>query len=153
VIAHRVRAQPTPGEWEDKPRKPSNLTGGVYPVRWQRADVEGTTLTIAWRERGETFEHISADEYPDHVTITVHERFGPNWTEDGHPIGFAGPDVFNLRTAHVELARPLGERRILDGATGRAPDDLSIWEYHEKEDRDQVLRARLPRHGARRLTS
>jgi hypothetical protein len=145
VIAHRVRAQPTPGEWEDKPRKPSNLTGGVYPVRWQRAEVEGTALTIAWRQRGRAFEHISTDEQPNQVTITVHERFGPNWTEDGRRIAFGGPDVFNVRTAPVPLTRPLGNRLLLDGATGRSPADLSIWDYREKQDRDQILRARLPR--------
>jgi len=96
VIAHRVCARLTPGEWEDKPRKPEDLEGGVFPVPWQRADVDRTTLTIAWRERGEAFDHVTADEQPDRVTVTVHERFNPIWTEDGHHIAFAGPDMFRL---------------------------------------------------------
>jgi hypothetical protein len=143
VIAHRVRARPTPGDWEDKPRKPEDLVGGVFTVPWQRADADGTTLTIAWRRRGEAFDHVTVTEQPDHVTITVHERFRPIWTEDGHPIAGAGPETFTLDTAHVQLGDPLGERRLLDGATGRAPDDLSIWQYQEKEARAQVLKSRL----------
>ena len=46
-------------------------------VRWQRADVDGRTLLIAWRERGDAFDHVTADEQPDRVTVTVYERFGP----------------------------------------------------------------------------
>jgi hypothetical protein len=144
VIAYRVRASPTPGDWEDKPREPEDLEGGVLPVRWQRADVDGTALTIAWRGRGEAFDHVTADEQPDRVTVTVHERFGPIWTEEGHPVAFGGPDLFTLRSARVELTQPLGDRLLLDGATGRAPGDLSIWEYQEKEEREHVLGARLP---------
>ena len=141
VIAHRARALPTPGDWEDKPRQPEDLVGGVFPVPWQRADVDGTTLTIAWVRRGEAFDHVTANEQPDHVTITVHERFRPIWTEAGHPIAVAGPEAFRLGTANVELGDPLGERGLLDGATGRAPNDLSIWQYQEKEARAQVLKA------------
>jgi hypothetical protein len=143
VIAHRVRARPTPGEWEDKPQQPEDLTGGVYPVRSQRADVHGATLTIAWRECGESFDSVGVDEQPDRVLITVRERFGPSWTEDGIPIGVAGPDTFRLGTATVELARPPGKRPVVDGATARSPDDLSIWQHQAKETRALVLAARL----------
>jgi hypothetical protein len=143
VIAHRVLARPTPGEWENKPREPEDLQGGVLPVPWQCADVDGTTLTIAWLRRGEAFDHVSADEGPDRVTVTVHERFDPIWSQDGHRIAFPGAEMFRLGSARVELALPLGDRLLIDGATGRAPDDLSIWEYREREDRAHLLNARL----------
>jgi hypothetical protein len=142
VIAHRVRVKPTPGEWEDKPRSPGDLVGGVFPVPWAHAEMDGTTLTLAWDRRGNAFEHVTVDERPDRVTITVHERFGPIWSDDGIPIASAGPDMLRLSTAQVQLAEPVGERRLLDGATGRAPGDFSIWQYREKEARARVLKAR-----------
>jgi hypothetical protein len=99
-------------------------------------------LTIAWRECGESFDSVGVDEQPDRVVITVRERFGPSWTEDGIPIE-GGLERFGVGRATVELARPLGKRPVVDGATGRAPDDLSIWQYQAKETRAQVLAARL----------
>jgi hypothetical protein len=144
VIAHRVRARPTPGEWEAKPRRPEDLIGGVYPVRWQRADVDGATVTIAWRGSGESIEGVSVDEQPDQVIITVRKRFGPIWTMDGIRIGVARPGRLRLGTARVELAQPLGKRHLIDGATSRAPDDLSIWQHQAKQTRAQILAARLP---------
>jgi hypothetical protein len=132
--------------WVTSEQAALDLTHELVGERFARPHViahRGGTLTIAWRQRGEAFDHATADEQPDHVTVTVHERFDPVWTEDGHPIAFAGPDMFRLGTARIELAQPLGDRRLVDGATGRAPDDLSIWEYQEKEERAQVLRARL----------
>jgi hypothetical protein len=146
VIDHRVRAYLTPGEWEDKPRSPQELTGGAYPVRWQRAEVDGARLTIAWAERGESLHRVTVDERPDQVIITVWKRFGPIWTEDGMRKGIARPGTRGVRvgTAKLQLERPPDDRVLVDGATGRAPDDLSIWQYAEKETRARVLAATLP---------
>jgi hypothetical protein len=143
VIDHRVRARLTPGGWEDKPRGPEDLTGGVYPVRWQRADVDGARLTIVRGECGESFDRVTVDEHPDKVIVVVWERFGPIWDEDGIPFAVVGLEEFRLGTAELELARPLGARPLVDGATGLARDDLSIWQYAEKETCAGVLAAKL----------
>lgn len=139
IVAHRFDAQRTPGELEDKPRGPEDLRDSFGPVRWQRGDVDGSTVTIVWDSVGEGFERVEVDEHSDEVVVTVFERFGPLFDEDGTPTAIAAMYVFRPRCVCVELDAPLGTRRLIDGATGRAPGDLTVWEWRERELRENVL--------------
>jgi hypothetical protein len=39
----------------------------------------------------------------------------------------------------LQLAARVGERALIDGSTGRTPGDLTVWEFEERERREQVL--------------
>jgi hypothetical protein len=79
-------------------------------IREYRAD--GTSLTLFYGTGGGArLERVDVDEAPDRVTVAIVERV-PN-----------GPRTLELQLAEqtVRLERPIGDRRVIDAATGREP--------------------------------
>jgi hypothetical protein len=75
------------------------------------------------------------------VVVTVWARHGPRFTRAGIPrIGVSGECTHCIDAA---LAAPLGRRAIIDGATGRAPDDIGPFEYIERNARAHFDAVRL----------
>ena len=64
-------------------------------------------------------ERVDVVESDADVTITVYERHPPTHNAEGWPVFQA--DVGRTRCVEVPLAAPLGERVLIDGATGRHP--------------------------------
>ena len=87
-------------------------------------------MDIVWDSR-EPLERVDIAETATAVAITLHEHRDP----DIHYVGFG----VNARRVRLRLAAPIGERALLDGSTGRAPGDLGIWDFAERELRAQVL--------------
>lgn len=83
----------------------------VKPVPWQlwSSDSEGTRLTVHYfTNRGYEFDRVDQAETERTVTITVFER---------PPVGtlrLAGV----VRRASLILDKPVGDRAVVDGATG-----------------------------------
>jgi hypothetical protein len=89
----------------------------VGPVDWQlfTRDDE-TTLTLHYLSGGfdRPFERTEVSEGDDAVRATVLERF---------PLG-ANLAPLTQRSATVTLARPLGRRRVIDGASDRVREEF-----------------------------
>jgi hypothetical protein len=138
VHAHRLTVARTPGPIEARPRGPADLEETVEPVRWQRAVVDGQDARILWYEHGYRLERVDIAETPDTVTITILERRDARYGPDGVPIARVLPSP-RPHAVRVRLAAPIGQRTLLDGATGRAPDDLGVWEIQSKRLLDDML--------------
>jgi hypothetical protein len=126
VAEHRVdasRVRLLPGRRPD-PR------AEVMP--WQRAEVQGACVDLVWDSR-EALARVEIAERADTVAITLTERRDPGI------FGYVGGDGVSPQRAGVTLAAPLGNRTLIDGATGRAPDDLGIWDSAERTRRAHVL--------------
>jgi hypothetical protein len=121
VVAQRERVRPQPSK---------HRTSRLVPVPWQRAEVDAADVDIVWDSR-EPLERVDIAETATAVAITLHERRDPHI----HYVGFG----VNARRLRLRLAAPIGERALLDGSTGRAPGDLGIWDFNERELREQVL--------------
>jgi hypothetical protein len=72
-------------------------------------------VRITWTSGLLPLEEVGVAETEHQVTITLWERHPPRFREDGSP---SLPHAVRLeRSTHVELAAPVGERRVLNGAT------------------------------------
>ena len=80
-----------------EPRGPGASSAACSRCRRPRREMDGTTLTLASDRRADAFERMTCDERPDRVAITVHERLGPIWSDDGIPIASAGLDMLRLQ--------------------------------------------------------
>ena len=81
-------------------------------------------------------ERVDVDETPERVTVTVWERYPPAFLRDGTPVGIAA--IGRIQSVDVVLREPLGTREVIDGTTGRRPDDIDEFDYVQRN-----MRARL----------
>lgn len=83
----------------------------VDDVPWESWTDEGGTRLSVWLVDHTDGAELSAscDEADDAVVVTVG---GPRWQGPHH-------DIRRLVRKGVELERPLGRRRVIDGATGQ----------------------------------
>lgn len=89
-----------------------SITTEVEVVPWSRyePDADGRALTLYYGTNGfYTFERTWSEETDREVVVAVEERVPVG------PVKLPGAN----RTARVELASPLGERRVVDAADGR----------------------------------
>lgn len=120
LVAVALGLLATSGCGDDEPSaRPDPSDAGrperLEPRPWQRAVPApgGRTLRIYYLT-GPAFEveRVRVDQSPQAVTITLLERTpGPG----------AQSAVGEIRCQQVTLARPVGDRRLIDGATGRTP--------------------------------
>jgi len=82
----------------------------VEPQAWQRYTADGHELALHYVSNA-VFEPagVEIEEWPDEVRATVLERV---------PVG-AHTLVGATRSQSAALATPLGDRRVVDGLTGR----------------------------------
>src|SRR5439155_22094988 len=90
----------------------------VIRVPWQlwAIDTDDRTLTVHLETAADyQLEHAEHTEDDREVRVSVFVRV---------PVGGAIRAIGALREARVELSAPLGDRRVVDGATGRARQRL-----------------------------
>jgi len=79
-------------------------------VPWQRAEADGRTVSVTYvGGECDDWAWTDVDEQSDAVTITVHVM----------DLGASCSDVGVQRMIDVELAEPLGDREVIDGACGQ----------------------------------
>ncbi|HEX2085619.1 MAG TPA: hypothetical protein VHF89_08050 [Solirubrobacteraceae bacterium] len=85
----------------------------AFAESWQAYEADGARVTVHYVANATySFERVEAEEGDDEVRITVFER---------RPV-FLSRLPATRRSATAVLERPLGGRRVVDGATGRARD-------------------------------
>jgi hypothetical protein len=119
VIATRARPSPT-----EAAREPY-----LAPVRWQCVGIDAASVDMLW-DSPEPLARIDVEESATAATITLFERVDPE-------IEGLGGGIHPQRLL-LALAAPLGDRELLDGGTGRAPDDLSVWDFDERARRERL---------------
>jgi hypothetical protein len=95
--------------------KPRPGMMGVKPIPWEGVDVSdrGTTLTLMFVSGVEpcyVLDHVSVEESADSVVATLYEGWDP-----AHPNEHCIEIAVN-KAVQVHLDRPLGERKVVDGA-------------------------------------
>jgi hypothetical protein len=102
--AHPKMVTPSPG-LED-----------VRPTAWSRATptADGTALTVDfWGSPCQGIDHVSTRETASTVTVTLYEGTLPA------SVGAACPAIVMLEAVRVQLSTPLGNRTVVDGASGK----------------------------------
>jgi hypothetical protein len=91
--------------------------GPASPTPWSalRGTRGDSAFTVEYHAGvcGDRFSHVTVEEGPSEVVVTVHSRRESS--------GRVCPDVAEVRTADVLLREPLGDRTLVDGAC-RSPD-------------------------------
>jgi hypothetical protein len=84
----------------------------VAPVGWERFELAAPDRLTIWFRLGSihrSFEGVTVTEFEDEVNVTVFERY---------PVmGGEKMPMTPLLQADVSLDRPLGSRRVVDGAS------------------------------------
>jgi hypothetical protein len=86
----------------------------VRPVPWRRAKSRGSEVTLVYWSGVEpcnVLDHVDVEETQETVTITLHEGHDPD-AEDVACIELAVE-----KQTTVTLERPVGGRKLLDGAS------------------------------------
>ena len=85
----------------------------VHPVAWRRSTADGSSVTVRFYSGVEpcnVLDRVEVAETDASVTITLYEGSDP-----ARP-GAACIELAVLKAVTVELDRPLGDRRLIDGA-------------------------------------
>jgi hypothetical protein len=136
----RITAVPAPGDALDPqhvPRSPADYESRLVATRWERCVPSDAGAKIVWFTGISPLERVDVDETAERVTLTLFERHPPAFEVGGAPrfrlaIGY-------IRCVEVALAAPLGDRELIDGATGRRPDDLDVFDRSGRSRREEVL--------------
>jgi hypothetical protein len=124
-------------EYFDLPRSPADYEPRLVKTRWHHHQPSPAGVKIVWFTGPCPLERVDVDETPERVTITVWERYPPAFTEGGTPIGIAAIGL--VQSVDVRLEAPLGDREVIDGTTGRRPDDIDEFDYVERTIRERIL--------------
>jgi hypothetical protein len=116
-----VSSTPSPGGSGrgQRPRRlvvPKPGMDDVRPIRWQSVrSVDARTLMVRFTSGVEpcyVLDHVDVEYGRKHVAITLFEGHDPQVEN------VACIELAELKRVRVELAEPLGGRRVVDGATG-----------------------------------
>jgi hypothetical protein len=127
--------------WTDGPCGPEDFEPSLAPFGWHAHEPSPRGVRIAWYGGGVRLDRVDVEETPERVVLTLWASYGPRFTRDGTPRVSVSGDYTHC--VDVALAAPLGERAILDGATGRAPDDIDPFDYIERNARARFAGVRL----------
>ena len=101
---------------QDEPRSAEDFESRLVAASWEHWEPVGGGVRIAWTSGLLPLERVDVAETTAHVTITLWERHPPRFRENGSP---SLPHAVRMaRSTEVALAAPVGERRVMDGATG-----------------------------------
>jgi hypothetical protein len=116
-----VSSTPIPG-WSGRGQRTHRLVvpepgmDDVRPIRWQSVrSVDARTLMVRFTSGVEpcyVLDHVDVEYGRKHVAITLFEGHDPQVEN------VACIEVAELKRVRVELAEPLGGRRVVDGAAG-----------------------------------
>jgi hypothetical protein len=88
----------------------------IRPIRWQSVrSVDARTLMIRFTSGVEpcyVLDHVDVEYGREHVAVTLFEGHDPGAGD------VACIEIAELKRVRVELAEPLGGRRVVDGAAG-----------------------------------
>jgi hypothetical protein len=124
-------------EWHKLPRSPEDYETSLVATRWHHRQASQAGVKIFWCTGPCPLERVDVDETPERVTITLLERHPPRFAEGGTPYGTVAIGLTHC--IEVTLQAPLGSREVIDGATGRAPDDIDDFDYVERNAVAQFL--------------
>jgi hypothetical protein len=124
----------------------SDQAGHLEQVEWTWpvAAPDRARVDVFWPSGPVPLERVDVEESPDEVRIGLFERYPPPLDEDGTPIAIAAVRV--IRAVRVELATPLGDRRLVDSIDGHTPPKGRRPEAVKpcREAADRVAAKRLP---------
>jgi hypothetical protein len=140
---------PAGDPWTDGPSGPDDFEPSVARLRWHAHEPSARGVRIAWYGGGRS-DHVDVEETPERVVVTLWKRLGPRFSRDGIP----RLEVGGARTGCVDvsLKAPLGERTIIDGTTGREPDDIDAFDYVERNARAELAGIHLEELDCRPVT-
>jgi hypothetical protein len=136
----RITVSPAPGDAldpENVPRSPGDYESRLVATRWQRGEPSAGGVKIAWFTGMSPLERVDVDETDERVTITLTERHPPAFAEGGAPRFRLA--IGSIRCVEVPLEAPVGDRELIDGATGRRPDDLDPFDASGRSALEEVL--------------
>jgi hypothetical protein len=103
-------------EHDDEPRSPEDIESRLVPAAWEQWEPVPDGVRVTWTSGLLPLERVEVAETAAHVTITLWERHPPRFREDGSP---SLPHAVRMaRSAEIALEAPVGERRVMNGATG-----------------------------------
>ena len=101
---------------QDEPHGPADFESRVLAADWDGWAPAPGGMRITWTSGLLPLERVDLEETETRVTITLWERHPPRFREDGSP---SLPHAVRMqRSAEVALKAPVGERRVINGATG-----------------------------------
>jgi hypothetical protein len=86
----------------------------LHPVGWHRATARGATVLVRFWSGVEpcyVLDHVEVVESSRRVVITLYEGHDP------HAGDVACIEIAQLKAVEVQLDRPLGDRRLVDGSS------------------------------------
>jgi hypothetical protein len=93
---------------------PRSGMADVHPIRWQSArPLDARSLMIRFTSGVEpcyVLDHVDIEYGTEHVAVTLFEGHDPKVEN------VACIEIAELKRVRVELAEPLGNRRVVDGA-------------------------------------
>jgi hypothetical protein len=118
VSSPPIPAEPVPGGGvlpTPKPVTPRPGMAGVYPIRWEQADValDDRTLTVQFTTGVEpcyVLDHVDVQTTRTTVTVTLYQGHDPGSK------GVACIDIGIFASVTVVLDQPLAGRKIVDGS-------------------------------------
>jgi hypothetical protein len=136
----RLQAEPAySDEYFDLPRSPEDYEPRLVKTRWHHYQPSPEGAKIIWFTGPCPLERVDVEETPERVTVTLWERYPAAFAEGGTPIAI--PAIGLIRSVDVRLEAPLNAREVIDGTTGRPPDDIDDFDYVQRNMRDQILAA------------
>jgi hypothetical protein len=133
-------APPTEGHAEDaRPKSREDYESRLVPTPWHRGETveDGRHVKILSFSGRAPVERVEIMERPDAVTITLLERRPPRFSSDDSPTVTSAVSV--VKCVEIALDAPLGERPMIDGATGRPPATIEPGDDGERLSRAQAL--------------
>ncbi|MDA0172921.1 hypothetical protein OJ998_27720 [Solirubrobacter taibaiensis] len=116
--------------------------GGLMDI-WQRFVPTPAGVKVVWSGGRQPLARVDVEETSERVVITLWRHQSPLFLEGGVRLagGWGGSKV---RAVEVPLSAPLGERELIDGATGHAPDHVDEFDVFLPPSFDHVDLDRVP---------
>jgi hypothetical protein len=94
-------------------------------------------VKIVWFTGPCPLARVDVDETPERVTVTIWEEYPPAFAQGGERYGILA--IGMTHCVDVPLRAPLGEREVVDGKTGRPPDEIDDFDYITHNHRADVM--------------
>jgi hypothetical protein len=138
-VAARPASVPEQYAEDARPQGPEDYESSLVAAAWYRSETvdDGRRLKVLSFSGSDPLERVDVQEGSDRVTVTLLERHPPRFLPDGTPSAATANIV--TKCVEVVLGAALGERVVVDGATGRPPADIQPGDSGEWLNRAQAL--------------